>query len=94
MVVHLGGGVLMGIGVGYAIRKATRVALLILGLGTLTLFGMSQVGYVTVHWESLAEGVELGAQGAARFARLAIEDLSALAVGFGGGVFLGLRMKS
>lgn len=84
----------MGVGVGYALRKATRAALLVLGLAILTLFGMSQVGYVTVHWENLAQGVEIGARGAAKFLALAVEDLSALTVGFGGGVLMGLRLKS
>lgn len=94
LMLDLSGGALAGVAVGFALKKAFRAALLVMGLAILVLYGMAQVGYVTVHWESLTLGIESGARNAADWVWTATRELSVALVGFGGGLLFGLKMKS
>jgi len=49
------GGFVTGTLIGYALRKAVKVALTVLGLWLLSIVSLSYVGIVTVNWAALNE---------------------------------------
>ena len=46
-------GLVLGLAVGYSLKKALRAALLLLGALTAVLVGLGRMGFVTVHWEAV-----------------------------------------
>ncbi|WP_287129947.1 FUN14 domain-containing protein [Candidatus Cyanaurora vandensis] len=90
---QLGGGALAGLAVAYTLKKATKLALLLLGLVILLLFGLTRLGIVTVQWSALTAGLELGSQSLVQWATTLVQELGASMVGFGGGVVLGLKLR-
>ncbi len=89
----LGGGALAGMAVGYAMRVATRVALLVTGIVILILYGLMSSGFVVVNWDAVGNGLEDGSRTAGAWLLAMVRHLSASLVGFAGGVVLGWRLK-
>lgn len=89
----MGGGVIAGIAVGYALKAATRIALLILGVMLLAMYGMMQVGFITVNWDAVGAGIESGSRAAGSWMWAMVKHLSASFVGFAGGVAMGWRLR-
>ena len=46
-------GFVLGLAVGYSLKKALKVGLLLLGATTALLVGLAKMGFITVHWEAL-----------------------------------------
>ena len=93
MLAQLGGGALAGIAVGYALKRATKIALFILGLCILVLYGLMKAGYISVHWDAVSQGLEHGSRSAASMLGDVVKDLSASLVGFAGGFFMGVKLR-
>ncbi|MCA9795708.1 MAG: FUN14 domain-containing protein [Vulcanimicrobiota bacterium] len=90
----LGGGAIAGLAVGYAIKRASRWALLVLGLSIVALYGLSQTGMVSVHWDIVGQGIESGARSVSDWIWVACKELSIAMIGFGGGMAAGLKMSA
>ncbi len=90
---HVGGGTLAGIAVGYALKKATQAALLLLGLTLLLMFALSQAHVININWTALTTGIETSAQSAGQWATAAVKSLGTTMVGFGVGALVGLRLR-
>lgn len=90
---QLGGGVLAGLAVGYALKRTVKLALLLLGICLLLLYGLMKAGLITVHWDAVHKSLEHGSQGLAAVLVDVIKDLSASLVGFAGGFFMGLKIR-
>lgn len=93
LVWELSGGVLAGLAVGFAVKKATRLALLTLGVGILLLYGLMQQGIITINWEVMGQSLEVGSRSLGGWIWSMVKDVSTALVGFGGGFLLGLRLK-
>ena len=89
----MGGGALAGMAVGYAMRVATRLALLVVGIVILILYGLMSSGFVVVNWDAVGTGLENGSRTAGAWLLAMVRQLSASLVGFAGGVVLGWRLK-
>ena len=46
-------GLVLGLAVGYSLKKALRAALLLLGALVTVLVGMGRMGFVSVHWDAV-----------------------------------------
>jgi uncharacterized membrane protein (Fun14 family) len=90
---QLGGSAIAGMAVAYALKKATKLALFLLGAGILMLYGLSQWGIVTVHWDALTQHLDSGKQVLGQWAGGMFSGLGANMAGFGGGVLLGLKLR-
>lgn len=89
----MGGGVIAGIAVGFALKVATRIALLVLGVLIVVLYGLMAGGFITVNWEAVSSGIETGSRTLGHLMWTMVRQLSASLVGFAGGVALGWRMR-
>lgn len=69
-------GLVLGLAVGYSLKKALKVALLLLGAAVALLVGLSRMGFITVHWEAL-EAAYTGAVGQVGGARGALDRIIA-----------------
>ncbi len=90
---QLGGSAIAGMAVAYALKKATKLALFLLGAGILMLYGLSQIGVVTVHWDVLTQNLDSGKQVVGQWAGGLFNGLGANMAGFGGGVLVGLKFR-
>lgn len=90
---QLGGGVLAGVAVAYALKKAAKLALIFLGLGIALLFGLAQMGIVVVNWSTLSQTLETTSKSAGAGALGLLKALGSSMVGFAGGVALGLKLR-
>lgn len=90
---QLGGGVIAGIAVGYAAKRALKLALLLLGVCLLGLYALAQKGIITVHWDAVSQGLETGSRGLGAWFASMVTQLSPSLIGFGGGVAMGLRVR-
>lgn len=90
---QVGGGTLAGIAVGYAAKRAAKIALLMLGLILIGLYFLQQHGFVTVHWQQVSQGLEEGSRGAGQWLSTMVKDLSPSLVGLAGGFVLGLKVR-
>lgn len=90
---QLGGSAIAGMAVAYALKKATKLALFLLGAGILMLYGLAQLGIVTVHWDALTQNLDSGKQVLGKWAGGAFSGLGASMAGFGGGVLIGLKLR-
>ena len=89
----LGGGAIAGMAVGYALRVATRVVLVVLGLLILILYALMTSGFITVNWDAIGLGLEKGSRAMGGWMWAMVRHLSASLVGFAGGVAMGWRLK-
>lgn len=89
----LGGGVIAGIAVGLALKAATRLALIALGITILGMFGLMKAGLITIHWAAVTQTIEGSAQAAGSYLSLAVTEISAQLVGFSGGLVMGFRWR-
>ena len=88
----MGGGVIAGIAVGYALKAATKIGLLVLGLMLIALYSLMQAGFITVNWDAVGAGIENGSKAAGVWMWAMVKQLSASFVGFAGGVAMGWRL--
>ena len=93
MLAKLGGGVIAGIAVGYALKKATKLALFVLGLIILVLYGLMKADLITVQWGAVSTQLEHGSRSFGSFLAGLVKDLSASLIGFAGGFFLGVKLR-
>lgn len=89
----MGGGVIAGIAVGYALKAATKIALLMLGVMLIAMYSLMHVGYITVNWDAVGTGIEEGSRAAGTWMWAMVKQLSASFVGFAGGVAMGWRLR-
>ncbi|MEW6278626.1 MAG: FUN14 domain-containing protein [Candidatus Eremiobacterota bacterium] len=90
---QLGGGAIAGVAVGYATQKATRLGLLLVGILIILLYALMKLGFITVRWDAVGEGIETGARTMGSWLWAMARELSASLVGFSGGFLLGLKLK-
>lgn len=93
MLAKLGGGVIAGIAVGYAIKRAAKIALFILGIIILILYGLMKAEFITVQWDAVGNSLEHGSRSFGAFLAGLVKDLSASLIGFAGGFFMGLKLR-
>jgi len=89
----VGGGTLAGIAVGYAAKRAAKIALLMLGLVLIGLYFLAQQGWITVHWQQVSDGIEQGSRGAGQYLKTMLDQLSPSLVGLTAGFFVGLKIR-
>lgn len=90
---HLGGGALAGLAVGYTLKRASKVVLILVGLLIFLLYGLMKWGIISVHWGVLSNSLEAGSKTVGEWMIGMVKELSASMVGFGGGVVLGLKLR-
>ncbi|WP_218079257.1 FUN14 domain-containing protein [Anthocerotibacter panamensis] len=90
---QVGGGAIAGIAVAYALKKAVKVALALLGVGIILLFALAQNGIITVNWTALTRILDAGGQTAGQWATMLFKSLGASVVGFSGGALLGAKLR-
>lgn len=90
---HLGGGALAGLAVGYTLKRASRLVLILVGLLIFLLYGLMKWGVISVHWGVLSNSLEAGGKSVGNWMIGMVKELSASMVGFGGGVVLGLKLR-
>lgn len=69
-------GFVIGLAVGYSLKKALKVALLLVGAMTALFVGLAKMGFITVHWEAL-EAAYTGAMSQAGGAKGALDRIIA-----------------
>ena len=89
----LGGGTIAGIAVGYAVKRVSKLVLLLLGLVILGLYGLMEAKIITVHWEAVSQGLEEGSRSAGHWMSRLVKDLSVSLVGFGIGFLMGVKIR-
>ncbi len=87
------GGTVLGIAVGYALKKGTKLALLILGTITIILMILSHHQYITVNWDLLTQTVEDGTNTLGAYFWSLTLDWSAKVAGVTVGIPIGWRWK-
>ena len=90
---HLGGGGLAGLAVGYTLKRASKLMLLAVGLLIFLLYGLMKLGVISVHWGVLSQNIEAGSKTVGEWCVGLVKELSASMVGFGAGVLLGLKLR-
>ncbi|GBF09137.1 conserved hypothetical protein [Aeropyrum pernix] len=63
VLLQLGGGGILGFAAGYALKKAIKILLLVVGVFTLGLMGLAYYGVISVNWDKLALLVERAISG-------------------------------
>ncbi len=91
--VQLSGGTVAGMAVGYALKAAIRMALMILGSVLLLLGLLAYAGFITVNWEVVGGSIETGTRVAENVVRDMISQISSSLVGFTAGLIGGWRLK-
>lgn len=92
LLMEMGGGAIAGLAVGYAFKKTTKLALLILGVCLILLYVLMQNDIITVKWDAVSTGIETGARTVGQWIWAMTKTLSASLVGFTGGFLLGLKL--
>lgn len=90
---QIGAGALSGIAVGFALRKLAALVLLVVGLGILLLYGLTQIDVAVVNWQALDAQFKTNAEAAWRWIEGMLDNLTAVGVGFAGGVLVGWRLR-
>ena len=90
---QLGIGALSGLAVGVALRKLATLVLLVVGLGLLFVFGLSQLGVATVNWQALDGQLQQWAQALTVWGKQTWQQVSTIGAGFVGGLLLGWRWR-
>lgn len=90
-------GFVLGVAVGYSLKKALKVALLLIGVVTAILVLMARMGFVTIHWSAIESAYTGaleqtgGAKGAFDHVIAWFSSSIAAAGSFGLGFWLGFR---
>ena len=90
---NLTGGTIAGAAVGYALKSALKIALLIVGAAIVFLATLANAGFITVNWDAICLGLEEGAKAAGEFAYATVTQLSSSIVGFAAGAFAGWKLN-
>lgn len=94
---QIGLGVILGFAIGFTMKKALKVGLIILGLGTLILLALQQVGFVSIDWVRIESAYQSSLQQAGGLQSVlqgwlsSLEALLPVAGSFTAGFFLGFR---
>lgn len=89
----LSGGVIIGIAVGYAIKKGSKIALLLLGMSVIFLYGLSYLGYLTVNWDLITQDLQSGSESTVNWIYQLTKELGSKVIGFSGGLLIGMKMR-
>ena len=93
MLAQIGGGALAGVAVGYATKRVTKMILFFSGLCLLGLYALMKMGFITVHWDAVSQGIESGTRSMASVMVGVVKELSAAFLGFTGGFWMGLKLR-
>jgi uncharacterized membrane protein (Fun14 family) len=93
---EMGSGFMMGLSVGYVVKKSFKLLLLLLGIGLITIFVLENQGILVLNESALDQSVSLGTEGFKHFALWLKERLSSLKIAGGAsavaGFVVGLKM--
>ncbi|WP_456430999.1 FUN14 domain-containing protein [Nitratifractor sp.] len=93
---EMGSGFLIGMAVGYVLKKTFKVLLIFGGLAVIFLFVLENQHIVTINEDSLSHAADSGVHGFERFALFLKERLARLKLSGGAsavaGFFVGLKM--
>lgn len=95
LLITVGAPFLMGMAVGYFIKKTLKIGLFLLGLSIVLLFVAGYYGLISISGSDLTHAVERGSHAVNDFGSFLVRSLSGLGgVGLGGvaGFFVGLKM--
>ncbi len=95
LLITIGAPFLMGMAVGYFMKKTLKIGLFLLGLSIVALFVAGYYGVISISGADLTHAVEKGTSAVNRFGSFLVNSLSGLGgVGVGGaaGFFVGLKM--
>ncbi len=92
---QMGSNFLIGLSVGYFIKKSFKLVLILTGLTIVVMFVLESKGIISINESSLDQTVSLGAHGFSTFISFLRERLSKLTIAGGGsaiaGFVLGLK---
>jgi len=86
---EMGSGFLIGLSIGYFLKKSFKVILIFMGLIMVSLFVLENNGVVTINEDSLDSTVSMGAEAFKSFAAFLKERLSRFSFASGGGATAG-----
>ncbi len=93
---EMGSGFMMGLSVGYVVKKSFKLLLLLLGLAVIVIFVLENKGILVLNEAALDQSVALGTERFRQFALWLQERLGALKVAGGAsaaaGFLVGLKM--
>ncbi len=95
LLINIGAPFLIGMAVGYFIKKTLKIGLFLLGFAVVALFVASYYGVIHLSGTELTHSVEKGTDAVNRFGSFLISSLSGLGgVGLSGctGFFVGLKI--
>lgn len=90
---QLTGGTTAGMAVGYTMKTALKMVMLVLGSVLMLLFLLSHAGFITVNWEAINCCLEDGTRMMGEMANNMFAQLSSSFVGFGAGAIGGWKMN-
>ncbi|MCE4604274.1 MAG: hypothetical protein F7B20_04830 [Aeropyrum sp.] len=91
VVLQAGGGAVLGFAAGYAVKKAVKVLLIVLGAFMMGLLGLSYYGIITVNWGKLALYIERAISGS-QAAAASLKSYVLASVPFAGSFMLGFAL--
>ena len=93
---EMGSGFMIGLSVGYVVKKSFKLMLLLMGLAVIGVFVLENQGIITLNETSLDQNVSLGVEAFKQFALFLKERLAALKIAGGAsaiaGFVVGLKM--
>jgi len=93
---EMGSGFMMGLSVGYVVKKSFKLMLLLMGLAIIGVFVLENQGIITLNESSLDQQVSLGTEAFKHFVLFLKDRLAALKVAGGAsavaGFVVGLKM--
>ena len=93
---EMGSGFVMGLSVGYVVKKSFKLMLLLMGLAVIGVFVLENQGIIILNETSLDQNVSLGVEAFKHFALFLKERLAALKIAGGAsavaGFVVGLKM--
>jgi len=93
---EMGSGFMMGLSVGYVVKKSFKLLLLLMGLALIAMFVLENQGIITLNESSLDQQVALGTETFKHFLFFLKDRLAALKVAGGAsavaGFVVGLKM--
>ncbi len=93
---EMGSGFMIGLSVGYVVKKSFKLMLLLMGLAVIGVFILENQGIITLNETSLNQNVSLGVEAFKQFVLFLKERLAALKIAGGAsaiaGFVVGLKM--
>jgi len=93
---EMGSGFVMGLSVGYVVKKSFKLLLLLMGIGVITIFVLENRGIILLNETALDLSISLGLEGFKHFLLWVQERLGSLKIAGGAsavaGFVVGLKM--